>query len=311
MPDLHALRRFRHVFDEVAFARSARRALRRIDRIDFVLCHSHSASHLAARPLGIPFGFFVHGDITDRPPGTYDPRLTAFYKWVTPRAYASAGVVFVLAPFFAGLAKQGGARQVVVIPNGIDPADIGLPPSAPPARARSGGPLRILYVGRLSVEKGIEYLLDACALLDVDYQLTIAGGGPLLPAVEGRAGQRTIILGKVPKEKLGGVYKEHDVFCTPSLSEPFALAILEALVSGLPVVGTQVGGIPDVVVHGVNGLLVPPRDPAALADALATLARDEALRSRLAAAAYRSVLPRLSWTHVGDAIAEVVRTVTA
>ncbi|HEU4886471.1 MAG TPA: glycosyltransferase family 4 protein, partial [Thermoanaerobaculia bacterium] len=101
MPNLHALRRFRHVPDEVLFGRGANRALRSLQDVDFILAHAHSAAHIGARGLGIPFGFFVHGDIFDRPKGTYDSRLTAFYEWIAPRAYRSADVVFALAPYLA------------------------------------------------------------------------------------------------------------------------------------------------------------------------------------------------------------------
>src|SRR6185295_8601665 len=183
VPDLDFLRRFRHVPDELLFARGVRRTLSAVHRerpLDFVLTHAHATAYLAARPLrerhGVPFGFVVHGDITDRPAGTYDRRLTRFYRWVTPRAYAAADVVIVLARTFVELARRGGARAIEVVPNGIDPAEIGL--DGDPT-ARGPGPLRVLYVGRLAVEKGLEHLLAACRLLDVDYELTIAGAGPL------------------------------------------------------------------------------------------------------------------------------------
>ena len=118
-PNLHWLHRFRHVPDEIAFARAARRALRALAP-DFVLAHGHAASYLAARHAGVPHGLFVHGDISDRPAGTYDARLTAFYRWVTPRAYREADVVFVLAPFFAEIARGHGAKRVEIVPNGVD-----------------------------------------------------------------------------------------------------------------------------------------------------------------------------------------------
>ena len=74
-------------------------------------------------------------------------------------------------------------------------------------------------------------------------------------------------------------------------------------------IGTRVGGVPDVVIDGVNGLLVPPNDADAFANAIATLARDETLRARLAANARDSVLPRLRWENVGDALFEAIRRV--
>jgi glycosyltransferase involved in cell wall biosynthesis len=308
VPDFHALRRLRHVPDEVVFARASRQALQKSGPVDFVLCHSHSAAYLAARRIGVPFGFFVHGDITDRPKGMYDPRLTKFYRWVTPRAYRTADVVFVLAPYFVEVAQRGGARRVELVPNGIDPAEIGLlEESAVGGRRSAGMPLRVLSVGRLSVEKGIEQLVDAVALLGDSVALTIVGEGPLAPVVQGRA----TLLGPRPRASLGAIYRQHDVFCTAAVSETFGLVIAEALVSGLPVVATRTGGIPLLVEHEHNGLLVPPGDPRALADALATLARDETFRSRLAENARASVLPRFAWPAIGDRIAEIIRTMRA
>jgi glycosyltransferase involved in cell wall biosynthesis len=312
VPDLRFLRRFRHVPDELLFARGARKALLAVHRerpLDFVLCHAHAPAYLAARPLrardGVAFGLVVHGDITDRPQGTYDSRLTRFYRWVTPRAYASADVVIVLARTFVELARGGGARAVEVIPNGIDPAEIGL--AGEPA-VRGDGPLRVLYAGRLAVEKGLEHLLAACRLVRADYELTIIGSGPLEEHLRHAAAglPHVHFIGPQPRTSLGAHYQRHHVFCTPALSEPFGLVILEALASGLPVIATRVGGIPELVQDGVNGLLVPPADPAALAAAIACLASDEPLRARLAAHARPSALPAFAWETIGEKLAAVI-----
>ncbi len=308
-PDFHLLRRLRHVPDEVAFARGARGVLRSLPSVDFILAHAHSAAYFGTRGLGIPFGFFVHGDIFARPKGTYDARLTAFYRWIAPRAYAAANVVFVLAPYLAETARTHGARKVEVVPNGIDLHDLGLD-EAPETRPRSGS-LKMLSAGRLSVEKGIEHLLGACRLLDpgVDYDLTIAGSGPLDADLRNAAADlpRVRFVGAVPRAALGPLYREHDLFVTPTLNEAFALVVLEALACGLPVIGTNIEALRAVVTEGENGLLVPPADPPALADAIERIARDETLRLSLAANAHASVLPRYGWAAIGDEIADVIR----
>ena len=309
MPDLYMLRRLRHVPDEVMFARGARGLLRSLTPVDFILAHAHSAAYLGTRGLGVPFGFFVHGDIFARPKGTYDARLTAFYRWVAPRAYVSADVVFALAPYLADMARQRGARNVEVVPNGIDLHDLGLD-QPPKARPRSGA-LRMIAVGRLSVEKGIEHLLTACRLLDpnVDYGLTIAGTGPLEADLRAAAADlpRVRFVGAVPREALGALYRDHDLFVTATLNEAFALVVLEALACGLPVVGTDIDAMRAVVREGETGLLIAPSDARALAGAIARIARDETFRLSLAANAYASVLPRYAWTTIGDEIASVIR----
>jgi glycosyltransferase involved in cell wall biosynthesis len=313
VPDFHLLRRLRHVPDEVAFARGARGVLRSLSSVDFILAHAHSAAYLGTRGLGIPFGFFVHGDIFARPKGTYDKRLTAFYRWVAPRAYASADVVFVLAPYLEETARTHGARNVEVIPNGIDLHDLGL--DGPPETRPRSGPLRMLTVGRLSVEKGVEHLLAACRLLglDVDYELTIAGTGPLDADLRNAAEDlpRVRFVGAVPRVSLGPLYRDHDLFVTPTLNEAFALVALEALACGLPVIGTAIDALRAVVTDGGNGLLVGPADPRALADAIARVARDETLRLSLAANAHGSVLPRYGWGAIGDEIAGIISRMRA
>ncbi len=310
MPDLHLLRRLRHVPDEIAFARGARSVLRSLPSVDFILAHAHSAAYTGARRLGIPFGFFVHGDIFARPKGTYDARLTAFYRWIAPRAYAAADVVFVLAPYLAGMACTHGARNVVVVPNGIDPHDLGVdgPPPQPGPRS---GPLRMLTVGRLSVEKGLDHLLAACRLLDpgIDYELTIAGTGPLEADLRAAASDlpRVRFAGAVPRASLGALYRHHHLFVTATLNEAFALVALEALACGLPILGTDIEALRAVVSEGRNGVLVAPADARALADGIERIARDEPLRLALAANARGSVLPRYGWAAIGDEIANVIR----
>lgn len=314
VPDLHALRRFRHVVDEVLFTRAARRALFALherDSVDFVLCHGHAPAVLVGRPFrqatGTPFGLFVHADISDRPSGTYDRRLTAFYEWATPRAYESADIVFVLSPAYQELVARRGARNVVVVPNGVDPEDLAVRPVRPPAP-----PLRLLYVGRLALEKGIGVLLEAMQMVRADVTLDVVGGGPLEAEVRSRAaGERIRFLGQRPHAELGAIYAAHHVLCVPSLSEPFGLVIIEALARNTPVIASKTGGIPSIVEHRFNGLLVPPDDPAALAQAIDTLAGDESLRAELTANAHKSVIPRFTWPSIGDRLAELIRTIIA
>lgn len=305
LPDLRALRRFAHVLDELTFAWAARRALRSAGA-DFVVCHSHVTALLSV-PRGVPSGLFVHGDIRDRPEGTYDSRVTALYRYVTPRAYRKASVVFAPARPFVGIAQRDGARQVVWLPHGIDAAEIGAVEELP--RPRSGPRLRVLFVGRLAVEKGLSSLLDACALVGDACELDVVGAGPLGATLRTRATERIRFPGPCPREELAAVYRSHDVLCLPAISETFGLVIAEALLCGVPVIATRVGGIGDLVEDGTNGLLVAPNDPRALAAAIARLAQDEPLRARLAANAPASVRD-LDWESIGDRMAEAIRAAT-
>src|SRR6185436_16340970 len=157
-----------------------------------------------------------------------------------------------------------------------------------PPPTSSNGALRLLYVGRLSVEKGVEHLIDACAEVrhcGIAFELSVVGTGPLEQALKRRIsvaglGNCVRLLGALPRQSLGSHYRAADALCVPSLSEPLATVILESLVVGTPVIGTRVGGTPYIVEDGVNGLLVPAGDPSALARAIVRLARERGCLAR-------------------------------
>lgn len=307
-----ALRRFAHVPAELAFCLAATAALRSSaarGELDLVLFHSHAAAAVAIPRLReyrhLRFAMLTHGDIFERPVGTYDRRLTAFYRAVTPRAYRACDLVITLSPDMREWALRGGARadRILVLPNGVDTNDLGIASEAIDEPMEWHGPLRVLYVGRLAAEKGVGVLLEALARLHeagVPFRASIVGTGPEAPAHAAfvdRHGLAGVVemKGGVPRAQLGSHYLGAHVVCVPSLSDPLPTVVLEALALGRPVVGTDVGGIPFLVQEGVNGLVVPRGDAAALATGLGRLASDPALRASLASRARESVLPRYSW----------------
>ena len=164
---------------------------------------------------------------------------------------------------------------------------------------RSPQPGRILSIGRLVPKKGYEVLLRACALLAQrgrQFELVIIGGGDLRPQLEALAGE----LGIADRVRMTGARPQADLLHELSNAEIFALAplvlpdgdrdgvpnvILEAMAAGVPVVSTAVSGVPEVIHHGVTGLLAPAGDPQALADALEEMLADSELRRRLSGSA--------------------------
>lgn len=155
-----------------------------------------------------------------------------------------------------------------------------------------GDTIRLLSVGRLAPEKNPLVLADALAQLrarDSRYRLTVAGDGPLRPQLERRIaelglGDAVELLGEVPNGRpLWDLYRASDAFVHVSLTEGLPQVIFEAQAAGLPIVATAVGGVPAALDHGAGGLLVPPGDAAALADAVVSVAADEELRTRLIA----------------------------
>jgi glycosyltransferase involved in cell wall biosynthesis len=322
-PRFFFLRRFGHVPTEYAFVRAVRLSffeLHQRQTVDVVICHSHALAALAAYPFrrkyGVPFAMVTHGDIFYRPKGTYDPRLTWFYKTVTPSAYQHADLILALSPFMAECARQGGAfpERIKVAPNGIDPDEIGidLHISRLARVEKKADILKIMFVGRLSVEKGVDTLIHACRRLQenaVPFHLNIIGDGPLNNALHflvGKLGlsQKVIFLGKVPRNKLGAYYSSADVVCVPSVSEALATVILEALVSECTVVATDTGGNPFMLSHEQNGLITPVGDVEALANALERLYRNPDFLRGLKENARPTVLKRFLWKNVAQTIYE-------
>jgi L-malate glycosyltransferase len=192
-------------------------------------------------------------------------------------------------------------RKVRTIYNGVDlsrfnAADQVVDIDQRPAVAESG-PLRVLAVAYLIRQKGIDHLLRALALAsDRTIQLTIVGDGPELPLLRQLADE----LGISPRARFAGLrddvqalLAECHVFVHPAVwEEAFGLTIAEAMASGRPVVASRIGGIPELIEHGVSGLLVPPGNAQELAQALDLLARRPDLRRRLGSNARARAMQR-------------------
>ncbi len=163
--------------------------------------------------------------------------------------------------------------------------------AAQDVRERYGGGPLLLFVGVLRYYKGLRYLLEA--MPQIPARLLIVGEGPLGEALRAQAqelalGDKVIFLGRIADEQLPAYYRAADVFVLPASerSEAFGLVQLEAMTCGLPVVCTELGtGTSFVNRDGESGLVVPPRDPPALARAINALLADDSLRRRLAAGA--------------------------
>jgi FkbM family methyltransferase len=319
------LRRYGHVPREVAFALSAKAAIAKLHAqadVNVVLCHGHPVAALAAKPLkrrlGIPYAMVTHGDIFDRPKGTYDARLTWFYRQVTRPAYRGADLVVALSPHMREMALRGGAapERVVVIPNGIDPAEIGLD-DAPPASPRIRDRLELLYVGRLSVEKGVDVLIDVAALLKargVAFRLRITGGGPETERLRWQVARSNLdelvqFLGPVPRLHLGALYRSADVVCVPSRSDSLPTVVLEAMVAGVAVLGTDTGGIPFMVRDGESGWIVPREDLKALADVLAAVSTNPAVLIEMGLAGRREATQHFNWEIIGGWLGDLINLI--
>jgi glycosyltransferase involved in cell wall biosynthesis len=184
------------------------------------------------------------------------------------------------------------ADRVSVLPNPYPPLPA-LPPRDELKRRLGLGERTLAFAGRLTAQKALGVALEAIA--DVDgVTFAIAGDGAEREQLEARARElrvddRVRFLGSQPRERIVELFRAADAAILSSSWENFPHAIVEALAVGTPVLATRVGGVAEVVRDGENGLLVPAGDPAALASSIRRFFADEALRTRLSAAAAESV----------------------
>jgi colanic acid/amylovoran biosynthesis glycosyltransferase len=192
--------------------------------------------------------------------------------------------------------------KLTVVPNSVDLRRLG------PARSGPGERGLVLTVARLVEKKGLGDLVEACALLQrrpgsAGLQLEVVGGGPLrgeLRATAERLGVNARFLGPLPQEDVLGRYRRASVYCLPCVvagsgdRDGLPTSVLEAMALGVPVVTTAVSGLPEAVIDGHTGLLVPQHDPEALAAAIERLLADPELAARLASQARRHVEERFA-----------------
>jgi colanic acid/amylovoran biosynthesis glycosyltransferase len=249
------------------FIRAARRASRDAD-----LVHSHwLPSGLVAALAGKPFLVQLWGT---------DVELARRAPWLARPILRRARVVVGASTALVDAAQELGAREVALISAGIElPSDPGLPAEPP----------HVLFLGRLSPEKGIEDFLEATEGLP----RAIVGSGPVaVPEA----------IGFVPPAQVGAHYERAAIVCVPSRREGVGMTAREAMAHGRPVVATAVGGLPDAIRDGENGLLVPPGDPTALREAIQRLLADADLRERLGNAARAHAAANLSWSAATAAV---------
>ena len=261
------------------------------------LVHSHTwyanlAGHLAALLYGVPHIVTTHSLEPLRPwkaeqlGGGY-----ALASWCEKVAVESAAAVVAVSDGMRAdvLAAYPAVppERVRVIRNGIDTIEYAADPGTDVLRRYGVEPARpaVVFVGRITRQKGLPVLLRAASALDPGAQLVICAGQPDTPElaaevtalVEHLQETRSGVIwlsGMLAKREVIQLLSHATAFACPSLYEPLGIVNLEAMACGTAVVASRVGGIPEVIDDGETGLLVPPDDPAALADGLNTLLRD-------------------------------------
>lgn len=217
-------------------------------------------------------------------------RFEEFVKTAGPRkrnkilqTFAKADAVIVLSAEWKGFAQReiGLSKNIVVLPNAV---------SVPPHPSVSSGPREVLFLGRLSSQKGVDTLLKAAQIVHRQYpevKFHFAGDGDSesyrLMADRLGVGEVCEFYGWIDKEQREHLFDACSVFCLPSKAEGLPMSMLEAMAHGLVAIVTPVGGVPQVIEHGVNGYIVPIGDSDQLAERLCGLAADRGKAKGLAA----------------------------
>lgn len=240
-----------------------------------VACGPATAAWVASRLSGIPFSFTGRAHDIYPPDGAIREkirdamlvRVNTRRNWIHLSRYAGAD-----------------SAKLRLTYNGAPMQD------APPAPLRMSAPYRLLAAGRFVPIKGFDVLLRACRILvrsGMDVRLTLAGDGGMMPRLRFLAQRlglkgRVSFPGFVPHDRMTGLFLEADVFVMPCVVDStgnrdgIPNVILEALLHRVPVVASDVSGIPEIIQEGITGLLVPPRDVHALADAIRRMTGDRA-----------------------------------
>jgi alpha-maltose-1-phosphate synthase len=287
------------------------------------LVHSHTwytnlAGHLASLLYGVPHVMTVHSLEPLRPwkaeqlGGGY-----AVSNWCEQMAVESAAAIIAVSQGMRsdvlGTYPAVRADRVRVIRNGIDTAEYAPDPGTDVLERYGVDPARpsVVFVGRITRQKGVPVLLRAAAGLDETAQLVLLAGQPdtpelaaevedLVADLRGRRSGVIWIPEMLPKREVIQVLSHATVFACPSLYEPLGIVNLEAMACGTAVVGSAVGGIPEVVTDGETGLLVPPGDPRALAAALNALVREPGRAAAQGRAGRERAVAEFGWQAVAE-----------
>jgi glycosyltransferase involved in cell wall biosynthesis len=228
---------------------------------------------------GIPYSFTLHG-----PDIFFEP-----IHWRLDEKIARASFVACISDFCRSQGMSFADRQhwdrMHIVHCGVDPNRY-----TGTKVARSGN--QILFVGRLAAVKGVPVLLEALETLRrnrPDLHLTLIGDGPERAELEAEAQNRGLseavtFAGYKSQSDVATTLNQSDLLVLPSFAEGVPVVLMEAMASGLPVVATQIAGIPELVEQGISGELVPPGDSAALANALERVLADPAAATKMGAA---------------------------
>jgi len=204
-------------------------------------------------------------------------------------------------------------EKIWTIPLGVDTEHF-----KPPKNCFQKKSCEILFAGYLYKLKGVEYLVKAMRVIAEnrrDVKLRIVGNGPdklyLMKLTEAlQLKDKVIFEGLVPHNEMPRYYQQCDIFCFPTLGEPFGKAIIEAMACAKPVIASNIGGPAEIIQNKKTGLLVPPAQPKILATKILELLDDENAMKKMGAEARKMVIEKYSWTKISERYHDLYKNIT-
>lgn len=290
--------------------------------LDMDIIHTHTgnpptpiAAYWHTKKKNKPFVVTYHGDLQEAM-GGFTRRMSVYFynKYLLHKILSYADVIISPSECYIKESRFLGKYRdkIVVIPNGLNIAEFNISYSKEECRRKLGLSIDgriIIFVGTLSPHKGPDVLLKAMPkiLKDIpDAELVFVGSGWMRGELERACKQFSVekhvkFAGFVEERLKPIYYRAADVFCLPSVMkhEIFGIVNLEAMACGIPIVASKIGGVPDVVKDGENGLLVPPGDSEALADAIIYLLENEDVREKMGKNGRKKV-EGYSWERIAE-----------
>jgi len=235
------------------------------------------------------------------------------------KIFERADAVQAISRFLASWAtKMGFKGTPEVVPNGVDIEKFGCEAQGAGRRGElrasygfSDDDVVIVTASRLSLKNGIDDLIRSLTHLPANYKCLIAGEGEDAQKLrvfteKKELSDRVVFLGNRSHDELPEILQSADIFVRASLSEGLGNSFLEAMMAGLPVVGTPVGGIPDFLLDGQTGVFCEPRNPESIAKAVTRIQTEEGLREKLVTQGMELVRVKYNWTKIADRIREML-----
>ncbi|MFC1454945.1 glycosyltransferase family 4 protein [Candidatus Undinarchaeota archaeon] len=270
-----------------------------LNKSEYDLLHAHGelcalATKYVKRKA--PVVWTIHGLWKPIMKETHGPLYPIFNHYERKALKGRYDAVIAVDSYSMGMALKYGQKNVHLIPNGVNAERF------VPANNKDSN---IIAVGRLVEHKGFGYLMEAAKGLDT--KVLIAGGGPLEGKLRSIAQPNVEFLGKVPQEELVPVYKKTGIFVLPSIWEGFPFTLLEAMSCECACIATKVGGVPDLIEDGKNGILIDVGDTKHLRESIIALLEDENYRKKLGKNARKKIKKDFSWEKITKQTEEVYR----